>query len=61
VPVPHRMDGVPFTTQPPIKPGQSFTVEATELGVWAFRCRVRSHAEGPQGMFAMVTALIIQE
>ena len=25
--VPNKMDGVPFITQPPIKPGQSFTYE----------------------------------
>lgn len=36
-------------------------VEATEVGVWAFHCHVLSHAEGPQGMFGMVTALIVQE
>jgi FtsP/CotA-like multicopper oxidase with cupredoxin domain len=36
-------------------------VEATELGAWAFHCHVLSHAEGPQGMFGMVTALIVQE
>lgn len=36
-------------------------VEATELGVWAFHCHVLSHAEGPTGMFGMVTALIVQE
>jgi FtsP/CotA-like multicopper oxidase with cupredoxin domain len=27
--VPNNMDGVPFVTQPPIKPGQSFTYEFT--------------------------------
>jgi len=27
--VPNKMDGVPFVTQPPIKPGQSFTYEFT--------------------------------
>lgn len=36
-------------------------VEATELGVWAFHCHVLSHAEGPTGMFGMVTVLIVEE
>lgn len=36
-------------------------VEATELGAWAFHCHVLTHAEGPDGMFGMVTALIVEE
>lgn len=36
-------------------------VEATELGVWAFHCHLLTHAEGPDGMFGMVTALIVAE
>jgi len=46
-----------------IEPGARIEaiVEATELGVWAFHCHVLSHAEGPTGMFGMVTALIVQE
>jgi FtsP/CotA-like multicopper oxidase with cupredoxin domain len=36
-------------------------VEATELGVWAFHCHILSHAEGPTGMFGMVTVLIVEE
>jgi FtsP/CotA-like multicopper oxidase with cupredoxin domain len=35
--------------------------EATELGVWAFHCHILSHAESAQGMFGMVTALIVEE
>lgn len=46
-----------------VDPGQrtDVIIEATELGVWAFHCHVLSHAEGPTGMFGMVTALIVQE
>jgi len=28
--------------------------------VWAFHCHILSHVEGPQGMFGMVTALIVK-
>jgi FtsP/CotA-like multicopper oxidase with cupredoxin domain len=46
-----------------VDPGQrtDVIIEATELGVWAFHCHVLSHAEGPTGMFGMVTALIVEE
>jgi FtsP/CotA-like multicopper oxidase with cupredoxin domain/plastocyanin len=46
-----------------IAPGERIDVlvEATELGVWAFHCHILTHAEGPNGMFGMVTALIVQE
>jgi uncharacterized cupredoxin-like copper-binding protein len=46
-----------------IAPGQrvDVLVEASELGVWAFHCHVLTHAEGEDGMFGMVTALIVQE
>ncbi|MDQ2935325.1 MAG: multicopper oxidase domain-containing protein [Chloroflexota bacterium] len=36
-------------------------IEASELGVWAFHCHILTHAEGPDGMFGMVTALIVGE
>jgi manganese oxidase len=46
-----------------VAPGErvDVIVDATELGVWAFHCHVLTHAEGPDGMFGMVTALIVQE
>jgi len=46
-----------------VAPGERIDVlvEATELGVWAFHCHILTHAEGPDGMFGMVTALIVQE
>jgi FtsP/CotA-like multicopper oxidase with cupredoxin domain len=36
-------------------------IDATELGIWAFHCHILTHAEGDDGMFGMVTALIVQE
>ena len=46
-----------------VAPGQRVDVliRATEPGVWAFHCHVLTHAEGPNGMFGMVTALIVEE
>ena len=42
--------------------GQRFDVlvHATEPGAWAFHCHILPHVEGPQGMFGMVTALMVQ-
>ena len=44
-----------------IAPGEVYDVEVTadNPGAWAFHCHVLGHAEGPQGMFGMVTALIV--
>ena len=46
-----------------VAPGErvDVLVEATELGAWAFHCHVLTHAEGPDGMFGMVTALVVEE
>jgi plastocyanin len=46
-----------------VAPGERVDVliEASELGVWAFHCHILTHAEGPDGMFGMVTALIVGE
>ena len=30
-------------------------------GIWAFHCHVLTHAEGPNGMFGMVTTLIVEK
>jgi FtsP/CotA-like multicopper oxidase with cupredoxin domain len=45
-----------------IAPGETYDaiVHATHPGVWAFHCHVLGHAEGPQGMFGMVTAFIVE-
>jgi FtsP/CotA-like multicopper oxidase with cupredoxin domain len=45
-----------------VAPGQRFDVlvHADYPGVWAFHCHILPHVEGPQGMFGMVTALVVQ-
>ena len=45
-----------------VAPGNRYDalVEATEPGVWAFHCHILSHAEGPQGMFGLVTAMVVE-
>ena len=45
-----------------VAPGNRYDVlvDATEPGAWAFHCHVLSHAEGPQGMFGLVTAMIVE-
>jgi FtsP/CotA-like multicopper oxidase with cupredoxin domain/plastocyanin len=57
LPSPHFEDTVV------VAPGERIDVliDASELGVWAFHCHILTHAEGPDGMFGMVTALIVQE
>ena len=45
-----------------VAPGQRFDilVKADAPGAWAFHCHILSHAEGPAGMFGMVTALVVE-
>ncbi len=59
-------DGVPLLTPTPsdtvlVGPGERYTVvyKALDAGVWAWHCHILNHAEGPQGMFGMVTAVIV--
>jgi FtsP/CotA-like multicopper oxidase with cupredoxin domain len=44
-----------------VAPGNRYDVivEATEPGTWAFHCHILSHAEGPEGMFGLVTAMVV--
>ncbi|MEX1156762.1 MAG: multicopper oxidase domain-containing protein [Chloroflexota bacterium] len=46
-----------------VAPGERVDVmiDASELGAWAFHCHVLTHVDGDEGMFGMVTALIVQE
>ena len=46
-----------------VAPGNRYDtlVDASEAGTWAFHCHVLSHAEGPEGMFGLVTAMVVQE
>jgi manganese oxidase len=44
-----------------VAPGERYdTLVTARPGVWAFHCHILSHAEGPSGMFGMVTALAVQ-
>ena len=64
VPAPYTVDTLS------IAPGQRFTtlVHATAdflgpnntPGIWAFHCHILTHAEGPNGMFGMVTTFIVE-
>ena len=46
-----------------VNPGERWDVviECDEPGAWAFHCHILPHAEGADGMFGMVTALVVQE
>ena len=46
-----------------VNPGERWDVviKCDELGAWAFHCHILQHAEGQNGMFGMVTALVVQE
>jgi FtsP/CotA-like multicopper oxidase with cupredoxin domain len=46
-----------------VAPGERIDVivDATEVGTWAYHCHILTHAEGRNGMFGMVTALIVEE
>jgi len=46
----------------PVAPGQRFDiiVKADYPGVWAYHCHILPHVERPEGMFGMVTALVVQ-
>jgi manganese oxidase len=44
-----------------VAPGERYTVlvHATEPGTWAWHCHILTHAERADGMFGMVTALVV--
>ena len=46
-----------------VNPGERWDVviDCDEPGAWAFHCHILPHAEGSDGMFGMVTAIVIQE
>ncbi len=46
-----------------VNPGERWDVviKCDEPGAWAFHCHILPHAEGADGMYGMVTALIIQD
>jgi FtsP/CotA-like multicopper oxidase with cupredoxin domain len=45
-----------------VAPGETYEVlvRATEPGVWALHCHILSHVEGPEGMFGMATAFVVE-
>jgi FtsP/CotA-like multicopper oxidase with cupredoxin domain len=45
-----------------VNPGERWDViiKCEDPGAWAFHCHILPHAEGHDGMFGMVTALVIQ-
>jgi FtsP/CotA-like multicopper oxidase with cupredoxin domain len=46
-----------------VNPGERWdaVIDCDEPGAWAFHCHILPHAEGRDGMFGMVTALVVQE
>ena len=44
-----------------VNPGERWDaiIDCDRPGVWAFHCHILPHVEGPEGMFGMVTALVI--
>jgi FtsP/CotA-like multicopper oxidase with cupredoxin domain len=44
-----------------VNPGERWDVliDCDNPGAWAFHCHILPHAEGPHGMYGMVTALIV--
>ena len=44
-----------------VNPGERWdaVITADRLGVWAFHCHILPHVEGPDGMFGMVSSLIV--
>ena len=48
-----------------VAPGERYTVLVhptdEHQGVWAFHCHILPHVEGLDGMFGMVTALVVTE
>jgi FtsP/CotA-like multicopper oxidase with cupredoxin domain len=61
-------DGVPLAAPEPsdtiaVAPGERYTVlyHFVDPGVWAWHCHILNHAEGPNGMFGMVTAVIVDD
>jgi manganese oxidase len=45
-----------------VAPGERYDVlvKASEVGAWAFHCHILTHAESAEGMFGMVTAMVVE-
>jgi FtsP/CotA-like multicopper oxidase with cupredoxin domain len=46
-----------------VAPGERYTVifNANAPGTWVWHCHILNHVESPDGMFGMVTAVVVQE
>jgi manganese oxidase len=57
LPAPYRCDTLN------VAPGERYDVivNCTNPGTWAFHCHILPHAESQNGMFGMVTALVVQK
>jgi manganese oxidase len=57
-------DGIPLAQpyEAEVSPGERYTalIHADTPGVWAWHCHILTHAESAQGMFGMVTAMIVK-
>lgn len=54
LPAPYRADTIW------VAPGERYdTVVTAREGTWAFHCHILTHAEGAEGMFGMVTAMVV--
>jgi FtsP/CotA-like multicopper oxidase with cupredoxin domain len=45
-----------------VAPGERYTVavEANELGAWVWHCHILNHVERDEGVFGMLTAVIVE-
>lgn len=57
-----KLDSPYYADTVTVAPGERYTVlvHVTHPGVWAFHCHILNHAEGADGMFGMVTAIIVK-
>lgn len=46
-----------------VAPGERYSVliTASEVGAWAWHCHILTHAETSEGMFGMVTAMVVKD
>jgi manganese oxidase len=56
LPAPYKADTIN------VAPGERYTilVKAEEVGTWAWHCHILTHAERADGMFGMVTTMIVE-
>ena len=45
-----------------VAPGERYSVliQGRDVGTWAWHCHILTHVEGDDGMFGMVTAIIVK-